>query len=283
LLDGLVFALLLAAFLLVRDTGTLEQIFMLAVGACGLATVTAGLVAGRHLRTYPAATGAPFVLVLGTAWPLWITGITLFALGKVDLWILGLFRELDEVGVYGAVSRLATFTSFTLLIANAVVPPLIAEMHSRQDHRAMEHTLRSVATLSLIPSLAIVIVFAAWPGGLLGLLYGDYYRTGSLALLILAAGHLVNVACGSCGYVLMMTRHQVLMMVITLLSGGMTILVGTQLAPGYGAAGVATGMSAGLILQNLLMLAAVRRHLGIWTHARLRIPAIGRRLEEQGS
>jgi O-antigen/teichoic acid export membrane protein len=267
LLEGLAYMLLLGGLYALYGTGSLQQIFILAIAACGFATFTAAITLRRQLRSFPATDHAPLNAVFSTAWPLWVSGITLFVLGKADLWILGMFRNLDEVGIYGAVSRLATFITFTLLIANAVIPPMIAEMNARGSRQTMEKTLRSVATLSTLPALAALIIFIAWPGPLLEVLYGEFYRNGSTVLIILGSGHLVNVACGSCGYALMMTGHQVLMMIISLFSGSASILMAYLLAPEFGGPGVAASVSAALVVQNILMLAAVRKYLGIWTHA----------------
>lgn len=283
LLDSLVFALLLGVMYVLYGSGSIQQAFILAVSACGTATLVAAVILRKRLSVYPATSRAPLQAVVSIAWPLWITGITLFILGKVDLWILGIFRDLDEVGIYGAVSRLAAFITFTLLIANAVIPPMITELNARGDRHIMEKTLRSVATISTLPALAVLVVFAAWPGPLLELLYGEFYRTGSVILVILGIGHLVNVACGSCGYVLMMTGHQVLMMTISLFSGSVSILMALLLAPEYGGPGVAVSVAGALIMQNILMLAAVRKHLGIWTHADPKLLWAKGRIGEQGT
>ncbi len=283
LLDGLLFSLLLGSLYVLYGTSTLQQVFILAVAACGFATFTAAWILGRQLRKFPPAAQTPLKAVFSTAWPLWVTGITIFVLGKADIWILGMFRNLEEVGIYGAVSRLAMLITFTLQIANAVSPPLIAEMNARGNLQKLEKTLRSIATLSTLPALAALIIFIAWPGTLLGILYGEYYRNGAVVLVILGSGHLVNVAFGSCGYTLMMTGHQVHMMIISLFSGTVSILMAYLLAPEFGGPGVAASVSAGLVMQNILMLTTVRKLVGIWTHADPRILWTFRRTGKKGA
>jgi O-antigen/teichoic acid export membrane protein len=76
---------------------------------------------------------------------------------------------------------------------------------------------------------------------------------------------LLAVWAGSCGVALMMTGHQRAMMVITLVSGSVSIAGGLLAAPRFGAIGVAVTTSSAQVLQNLLQLLLVRQRLGIWT------------------
>jgi len=276
LLDGFVFCSLLGILHAVYTHGDLSQVVLLAIAASCLNIFVASIFLRKELKTGMHTTGChekPLKIkqLLSISWPLWVTSIMLFVLAQTDLWIMGMFREQSEVGVYGAVRRLAVLTSMSLVIVNSVVPPLIAEMNESKEHVKLERALRGTATVAALPAFfaLALFIFAAEP--VLRIIYGDYYAAGSYSLIALSLGQLVNVWCGSCGYVLMMTGHQITMMKISIICGALSIALAFLLVPGLGALGAATSVSTGLIIQNLLMLFTVRRHLGIWTQIDIRL------------
>ena len=111
---------------------------------------------------------------LRDAFPILLISLTSFVLlSAADLWILGDFRSKEEVGVYGAASRLVTLIAMPLLLTNLVLPPIIAEMYAQGRTNELERTLRGFSTLSGVPSLLVLIVFMLLGGPILGLVYGD--------------------------------------------------------------------------------------------------------------
>ena len=125
--------------------------------------------------------------------------------------------------------------------------------------------MRGTATVAALPSFLALALFTFAAEPILRIIYGEYYVAGYSILITLSLGHLVNVWSGSCGYVLMMTGHQIAMMKISILSGAISVALAFLLVPGFGGFGAAASVSIGLVIQNLLMLFAVRRYLGIWT------------------
>jgi O-antigen/teichoic acid export membrane protein len=276
LLDGLVFFCLLGALYVLNMRGDLSQVILLAIVASCLNIFVASIILRQKLK--PEANVAAdherslkIRQIISTAWPLWVTSITLFILAQTDLWIMGMLRDQSEVGVYGAVKKLAILVSTSLLIANAVVPPLIAEMNVKKEHDKLERALRATATVAALPALLALTLFIFGAEPVLRFIYGEYYITGASILVVLSVGQLVNVWSGSCGYVLMMTGHQVAMMKISILCGVISVALALYLVPGFGGLGAAVSISIGLVMQNILMLYAVRRYLGIWTQIDIRL------------
>lgn len=276
LLDGLVFCFLLGTLYVFYSRSDLQQVILLAIAASCLNIFVASIILRKKLKTSPVS-GTGFEhphkisQIISAAWPLWVTSITLFALSQTDLWIMGMLREQSEVGVYGAAKKLAVLVSMPLLITNSVVPPLIAELNTRDEHKKLEWTLRTTATVAALPAFVALalLIFGAEP--ILSTIYGEYYAAGASILIALSAGQLVNVWSGSCGYTLIMTGHQVAMMKISILCSIISIALAFYLVPGFGGLGAAVSVSVALVIQNLLMLFAVRRYLGIWTHFDIRL------------
>jgi O-antigen/teichoic acid export membrane protein len=252
----------------------LAQVLTLSVAAGMTGTVIAGWVLKLKLGDLAGNETIRVQEIGSIAWPILITNLTLLALSQANLWVLGGYRPQEEVAVYGAAVRVAMLVGIPILVANAVVPPLIAEMHSQDKKAELEKTLRATATLTGIPALMAVIILAAFGEPILGFLYGDFYREGVMVLVFIALGQLINVWAGSCGFTLIMTGHEMTMMWITVLSGILTIAGALWLVRDFGAPGVAAVGAVMMMFQNTLMLLFARKKSGVWTHGRFSLQPI---------
>jgi O-antigen/teichoic acid export membrane protein len=259
----------LALLLASRGEASLVTVMGLATGSGFASALTAGWFLRRKMASISMDGEDDRVTpkeILRVAWPLLLTNVTLFALAQADVWIVGAFRSQEDVAVYGAAARLVTLVAIPLLVFNAFVPPMVAEMHAQGRREELERVLRSTATLSGIPSFFAFALFALAGGPLLGLLFGDYYGAGASVLAVLSVGQFARVWCGSCGTALMMTGHQRIVMFVTAFSGLVAIAVALGTVGRYGMLGVATATSLGNTLQSILSWLMVKRATGMWTH-----------------
>lgn len=204
------------------------------------------------------------------AMPILITNISLLALSQFPIWIIGALCSQEDVALYGASFRLVAQLEKPLVIVNAFLPPLIAEMHAKGSRQELQRVAGTMAALTAIPALGLMLVFMLFGGPVLGLIFGEYYSQGWSVLAVLCLGQAVNVLSGSCGMTLIMTGHQGAMMRITLLCGTLAVGGALLLVGQHGALGVAWAATIGLSLQNALMLLAAKRLSGIWTSADFR-------------
>ena len=275
---GATMALLAASLFLlwlVESQATLATVILLAACSGAAATLVAGWLLRRKVAGLPPRSpdeskkmDSREVLgqVLSVSWPLLVTGVVMFARTNVDVWVLGAFRPPGDVALYGAANRLVSMVTMPLIMVNAVVPPLVAEMYAQGRREQLERILRGVATLGGIPAALASMACIFLAGPILGLVFGDYFREGAIALALLSIGPLAGVCVGSCGVVLTYSGHQKTMMVIALTTGTATF-AGMLAAVGpYGIVGVATVRMVGQVLQNGLMLVMARRRTGMWTH-----------------
>ena len=204
------------------------------------------------------------------AWPALITDVAIYLLGTgVDLLVLGAFRPLGEVAVYGAASRLMMLAVTPYRILQGVTPPIIAELYAQGRKRDLEQALRAAATLAGIPAALVLVLFLVAGSSVLGHVFGPFFRQGATILAILTVGRLVAVWTGSCGLALMMTGHQKAMMYITVFSGVVSITAGILVAPRFGGVGVAVATATTASMQNLLQLYLAKRLVGVSTQAEL--------------
>lgn len=215
----------------------------------------------RALRGPGTARAAELVQV---SWPLFVYGVMAQVVVRIDIWAVGATRPAD-LAAYGAATRLVLLVSTPLLIVNAVVPPVIAQLHARGERRRLERIVRVTATVSSLPALGMLAIFLVLGRPVMEIVYGDFYGAGAVPLAVLSAGAAFAVATGSCGMVLNMTGHQRVAMVVSLVAAVATmvgVFVGGAIAGGVGVAYAAAG---GIILQNLLQVVACRRVLGVRT------------------
>jgi O-antigen/teichoic acid export membrane protein len=280
--------MLLASLVLLWSTSgptDLRTVMLASIGSGGASALLALLLLHRRvssLGTQGAENPISAKDTLRDAFPMLIISLTSFILlSSADLWILGAFRSEEEVGVYGAASRLVAFIAMPLLITNLVLPPIIAEMYAEGKTAKLERTLRSYSTICGVPALLFLIAFVLLGGPILGLVYGSYYQRGTMVLVLLSAGKLAAVWAGSCGAVLQFTGHQRSMLRINLLTSPLFIIGALLLVREYGPIGVASMTAAITVLQNVAMVLVAKNKTGIWTHVSLSLSPLRKGLSNR--
>ncbi len=269
LASNIILLIFLIFFLLTSKELTLRDILIFTILSGGISILLGGFLLHKHLWRLPAvpASSYPIALILRTAWPFLITSITIFILSQTCLWILGIFREPDEVALYGAAARIINLVAMPLMIANAVLPPIISELSTKNQKPKLQRILRITATLTGLPALAVIMCFIIFGEFTLAIVFGEYYKNATNILLILSIGQIVNIWAGSCGLTLMMTGHEKTMMYITLFAGFLTITMSLLIVDTYGSTGIAVVTATVLVVQNALMLTFAKIKVGVWTHA----------------
>jgi O-antigen/teichoic acid export membrane protein len=212
----------------------------------------------------------PFAELWASCKPLYVTSLMNRAvLPWAPLFLLGIWANSAEVGVFGAATRVALLISFLLVTLNTIVAPKFAEFHATGDMDAMgKMARRSAALLTVLvsPLFLFMFVFSDW----VMRLFGAEFSAGGNILSILMVGQLVNVVCGSVGYLLMMSGNEKTYRNITISSALLQLLLVLILAPLMGGIGAAIAASTAMIAMNLASVLAVYKRLGIVTIPGLR-------------
>jgi O-antigen/teichoic acid export membrane protein len=260
---------------LLNGQATLATIVLLAICSSAINTLVAGWLLYRRVTMLPpqaldqgrkADTNKVLREALSIAWPLVIVTLLMQVQTQGDVWTISAFLPQRELALYGAANRLVSMVTMPLALIIAVAPPLIAEMYSQGKREDLEHALRNMATLAGIPAFLASMVCIFFPGPILGLVYGNYYREGSVVLALLSIGLLANVWTGSCGITLAYTGHQKMLMVISISSSAVMLIAMVATVEPYGLVGVAMSRMAGIVLQSGIMLLVVKQKTGMWTH-----------------
>lgn len=254
-------------YLTIPQFGTLKTV----LGITCLAWVP-GLLAGMYLiRRRTAALLGPSDTtgreVLGIAWPIMLTGLGALLLGQGDLWIVGATLSEDDVALYGAALRLVVLVGVPLTIVNSVVPPIIAELNVKSQKDRLQEVLQATAGGATAGAALLLAIFLLGGDTVLGIAFGPYYEDGATILVILALGHFLNVAFGSCTFVLTMTGNEKKSMAITASSAVVMLAFAPLLGTFYGGPGVAAAATVGLTMRNIASWMMAKKLTGLWTHA----------------
>ncbi len=222
----------------------------------------------RRLRSARPGGGLEPGAMRKVAWPMWVNGLTHFALTQISIWLVGIRLVEDQVALFGAAQRLVALIGMPLMVINAMTPPMIAEMYARGDRDRLERLLRFLAALAGLPAVLLCGLFLLLGEPVLELVFGEFYRAAWPVLVALGIGQAASVVAGSCGIALAMLGQQRILMVITLCCGVLTLFGSLAVLEEHGIHGVAAVTAGTMVLQNALFVWQAKRRTGLKTYAR---------------
>ena len=179
---------------------------------------------------------------------------------QTDTAMLGILASTDAAGLYFPVARMSELAAIGLASVNAIVAPMISELHTSGDRSRMQRLL----TLAAIGTSAVTVAAAVafWLAGewVLGW-FGTSFVAAYPALMTLLVGQMVNALCGPVGFLLMMTGHQDRASVVLVGGAVLNVVLNAILIPPLGLIGAAIATAISTAFWNLWMLVeVVRRH-----------------------
>ena len=213
----------------------------------------------------------PPVNILGVSLPVLVHDISASMLSLSGIWVLKFFQPASDIAIYGTALQLALLLRIQQNIVIFVLSPEIATLYARGELTKLEKLIRRVATIASVPMLIAFLVLLVGGGEILAFLFGDFYSVGKPVVMVLAIGIASLAIAGPCGSTLAMTGNQIDLMRISLITGLLTLLLSVIMINYFGLLGVAGAASAGYIIKNIWMLFVVKRKVGIWTCATLKL------------
>lgn len=197
--------------------------------------------------------------------PLAISGVTSVILTRCDVLFVGAMMTSTEVAYYSAAAKLAFVLNLGLWSLNAIATPFFAEAYHQQNYRHLQKIVSYVTCTALAVTLMPASIF--WFGGhwVLGL-FGPEYTQVFPVLICLSAAHILNVACGPVGPLMMTTgghrEYAYTMGIVCAIN-----VIATPLAIlSHGMMGAAVVNLVTMILWNFTLTYLVYRRLGIATY-----------------
>ncbi len=186
-----------------------------------------------------------------------------FFMNWIDIIMLGMFRTVQEVGIYNIILKVAMIISLPLTAINTILAPKFAEYWDKRDKKNFLKLAQRSTKLIFWTTLPVLILFLLFHNKILNL-FGEDFQKGNIALLILLLGQFINAASGSVGIILLMTGHQKAHQNITLTGTILNIMLNYLLIPYYGMLGAAIANTVTTIYWNILFSIKVYKILNGW-------------------
>lgn len=203
-------------------------------------------------------------------WKEWIKaapGMMLFAgsamlISQTNTILLGAMSSTAEAGIYNIAGRIAGILQLITFCFIAAVGPVAARLYAKKEF----------ADLARITSIGVRVVFAAALASSMILvavgeqvlaIFGDEFREGYNALLVLLLGQLFWAATVPAGVLLNMTGHHNESGKILLFAAGINFGLCALLIPDHGNIGAAIATTAALVIWNGIMASTAERRVGI--------------------
>lgn len=195
--------------------------------------------------------------------------------GQVSILLLGGLSSNSSVGIFNIALRVSMLLNLVLMAVNVIVATKVSELYAAGRADELKSLIKKVSALSTLAGVPLFIVLVLFSHFWLGL-FGSAFTAGASALIILAAGQLVNVAAGSNNFILAMTGHERALAVASGSALLINVALGLVLIPHHDVVGAAIAASVALATSNAIMLAMVKYYIGVWS---LPFEALGRWLK----
>lgn len=200
---------------------------------------------------------------LGFALPNFLTSVIDTVLDATDTLLLAfLVFSPIALGQYAAANKISNFISMPLLTFNVTFAPTIAELFSKGEKEKLDVMFQVVTKWIISFSLPLCLLCILFSQSLLSISGKGFVEAWPL-LIALAVGNMINAGTGPVGYMLIMTGHQRLSFINSIVAVVVNVVLGIFLTTRYGALGTAIATGLSLAIVNLMRLLQVRLLLHI--------------------
>lgn len=247
--------------------------FLMAAQAAGtlplLALLARPVVAATRGRRLPVAPHLRREILIEAA-PTIVTALVWRAMADAPLWAAGLAIGSSATAVFGAAQRIASVIQLPSAAVLSILVPATASLASRGQYGELEHRLRRGARIAAAGSAAGVLAIVAAGPSLPALIYGPYFAQAAPVIAVLGVAQLINSAAGLGGMTLQMIDQPRSLLALSCVSLAILAAIVWPLALALGVTGLAWAWLIAVVIQNLLMIRAVRRLTGMHVYMALR-------------
>lgn len=206
--------------------------------------------------------------ILITAFPMFLTTGMQTIFGHTDILMLGFFSTIENVGIYIIVIKLSLLTSFLLTVINSMMAPKISELYHKDKIDELKNLAQRSSNFTFLSSLPFFIFYILF-GEVILQFFGEDFKSGYFALIILAFGHLVSSGAGSVVNFLNMTGKHLIVTYCMITVGFLNVTLNYLLIPIYGIEGAAFATMISKISINLFSLYYIKKEYKIYVGANI--------------
>ncbi|RDE07638.1 oligosaccharide flippase family protein [Pelagibacterium lacus] len=193
----------------------------------------------------------------------------LFLMSLIQNWMipwapvsaLGILYSSQETGVFAAATRVSSLLAFFLTSVNIAIAPKFAELHKLKQTERLKRLSRQFSLFSFFATLPFLVLLILYSEEIMHL-FGSEFRSGAMTLSILSIGHMVNIATGSVGFILIMGGREDVARNTSVLSAVILLILLGILVPIWGATGAALASVAAISFANIINSFSVWRFFG---------------------
>jgi O-antigen/teichoic acid export membrane protein len=242
-----------------------------AMGAYCLTSVASLAVADIWLRRYLPKERPAGVAQEGRRWlrssiPMGMTDGLQVLQGQLSILVLGAIAVPAQVGLFRIALSIYVATAVPTTFLAIAVGPTIARLHSKSDDR-LQKVLSRAAQVQFGSVLLICLPLLAFPGTILGFVFGRDYALSAAALTVLLLGQLINAGFGLNSQLLNMTGHERRLTEATVIGVATNVVVTWALTARMGAVGAALGTTISMLTWNAIASFQAWKRLGMNTSA----------------
>jgi len=189
--------------------------------------------------------------------PMFLTSVMGVVITQTDIIMLGMYSNIEQVGIYAIVVKLALLTTFVLSSVNAISASRFSESFHSGDMDKLKTIVQKSSKLIFYFTLPIIVFLLIFGKFTLGL-FGEEFMVGYTAMIILLIGQFVNISVGSVGYLMNMIGYQKEYNYIVIVSAIVNIVLNYILIPIYGIEGAAAASMISIFVNNILPLVYIR-------------------------
>lgn len=183
-------------------------------------------------------------------------------LSQANTVLLGAMSSAAEAGIYNIAVRIAGILQLITFCFIAAIGPVAARLHAKGNLAELERVtslgVRAVVAVGIAAALVLVIA-----GGPILAIFGEEFRGGYNALLVLIVGQLFWAATVPAGVLLNMTGHHNQSGRILLVAAAINFGLCAILIPIYGSMGAAVATTVAIVVWNGIMAWSAERRVGI--------------------
>ncbi len=173
------------------------------------------------------------------SWPLGAYEMLNAMQHRADIILLAFFVEPADVGLYAAAELLGRGIAGMRYAFDGVASPVLSEAFATGDRARLRYNLALMTRWVLTAAAPMFALIVAMRPELLGL-FGQHFKGGVAAFVLLSLSHLINAGLGLTPWVILMSGRSRLMFWNNLGSTTLSVALILLLAPRLGLAGAAT-------------------------------------------
>jgi O-antigen/teichoic acid export membrane protein len=188
----------------------------------------------------------------------------------VELWLGAALLTAPEASLFAAAQRIGRLLVIPATSMSVVFSPAVSRLAKSDNRRQLELLVRTASSVTTAVSSLLWVPIVVAPQLVLSLVFSSKFAPAASALVLIATGYLLNAVSGMSGTTLSMSHHEGDTAAITWCVVAVRVVSGAVCAQLGGSVALAASSAAISVLYYAATWTAVRRRLGISTHATLR-------------